>query len=371
MGGIGSVLTTYHKNIDEAQDTLELCTGCGYCTSICPSKIDTPNMVLELRTRLAKSHGIPLAGKIPIAMLKHPEFMQNMIRMARVFQPAFMNKDGTIIDLPFISNLAGAKKMPGLAPKLLREILPERSGAGNMKVSLYAGCMLDFIYPKIGEAIWDVSSANDVTTLFPKDQCCCGAPALYMCDQDSAIKLATDNIIALENGSPDYVITGCPTCAMMLKERFPILLKDTEWQERAAKLSSKVMDFSQFTADVLNIQVGKSKDRKVTYHDPCHQVRGLKTSQYPRDLINRAGMEIIEMEDSDECCGFAGSYSIKQPGISASIMNRKIEHIEATGAQILATDCPGCIMQIRGGLLKRGGGVQVCHTAELIASMLE
>lgn len=109
----------------------------------------------------------------------------------------------------------------------------------------------------------------------------------------------------------------------------------------------------------------------VTYHDPCHLVRGLGTSGKARELISRAGMEIVEMEDPDECCGFAGSYAVKQAGVSGAILNRKIDHIEATGAEVLATDCPGCIMQIRGGLMKKGSAVRVCHTAELIAGLLE
>lgn len=150
-----------------------------------------------------------------------------------------------------------------------------------------------------------------------------------------------------------------------------MLLAGTMWQERAAKLAAKVMDFSQFAADVLDMQIGQGGSERVTYHDPCHQARGLKTSGFSRELIARAGMELVEMEDADECCGFAGSYSIKQPGISAAILERKLAHVEETGAQIVATDCPGCIMQIRGGLMARGSAIRVCHTAQLIAELME
>jgi Fe-S oxidoreductase len=231
--------------------------------------------------------------------------------------------------------------------------------------------MLDFIYPEVGEAIWKVLTKSDTTAVFPREQCCCGAPALYVGDHDTARKLAAQNVIALEDGSPEYIVTGCPTCAVMLKERFPMLLAGTEWEESAVKLAAKVMDFSQFAAEVLDIKLDRQDQRSVTYHDPCHQVRGLKTSHLSRGLIKRAGAELVEMVDADECCGFAGSYSLKQPGISSSILGRKIEHIEEAGAGTVVTDCPGCIMQIRGGLMKRESPVEVWHTAQIIAGLMD
>lgn len=148
------------------------------------------------------------------------------------------------------------------------------------------------------------------------------------------------------------------------------LLEGSEWADRAAAQASKVMDFSQFASDVLDIKFERRADGTVTYHDPCHQVRGLKTSGCARKLIAESGAELVEMYESDQCCGFAGSYSIKQEGISGAILDRKLKHINETGAGKVLTDCPGCIMQIRGGLLKRGSETQVRHTAELLAELL-
>ncbi len=370
MGGIGSVVTAYHKSLDAAEDTLALCTGCGYCESICPSKVDIPGLVLELRGRLVSAHGIPLTGHLPLAMIRHPGFMHTVLRTVRTFQPAVLGADGMLKDVPPVSMVTGGRKLPGLAPKFLSEILPERSEqAGRMTVSFYAGCMLEFVYPDIGEAIWKILGHGGVTALFPMNQACCGAPALYAGDWESARKLAEANLPALEDGSPDYIITGCPTCAVMLKERFPSLLRGTELAERAARVADRVMDFSQFALEVLKLEFSGGEG-KVTYHDPCHQVRGLGASAYPREIVTRMGMELVEMEDSDECCGFAGLYSAKQPGVSESILARKIEHITQTGAQTVATDCPGCIMQIRDGLAAQQSSVGVCHTAQIVARSL-
>ena len=372
VGGIGAVLTAYHRNLDDAADTLGLCAGCGYCTTICPSKIRTPDMILNLRKRLLRTHGMPLAGRISTTVLRHPRLFHATIRTARSLQGPALNPDGTFKDLSAISAMAASKKLPGLARRFLRDILPERSSeTGKMAVTLYAGCMIDFFYPEIGEAMWKVLTSHDVQAIFPRDQSCCGAPALYLGDRNTARKTAVDNLLAAETGSPVYVITGCPTCAIMFKEHFPALLRGTAWEERAVKLAEKVLDFSQFAAEVLDIRPAQHRDGTITYHDPCHQVRSLGTSECSRSLIERAGMDLVEMANCDECCGFAGSYSIKQAGVSNAILNRKIANIEATGASMLATDCPGCIMQINGGLMKRESPIKVCHTAQLIASLLE
>lgn len=372
MGGIGAVVTAFHRNLDATEDTVGLCTGCGYCKSICPSRIDVPTLVLEIRKRLMEAHGMPFTGKAAMGVVGSPALFEKTIRFARARQAPFVDENNTLKELPLVSGAIGEREFPGLAPRFLRGTLPEKPvGSGKLAVSFYAGCVIDYIYPEIGEAIWKVLGSGDVTALFPHEQACCGAPAIYIGDWDTARKLAAHNIAVLENGSPSYVVTGCPTCAVMLKERFPELLEGTDLHERAVGIAGKVMDFSAFARDVLDLKCPTQSTGRVTYHDPCHQVRGLGTSGCSRDLIRRVGLELVEMEDSDECCGFAGSYAVKQSGVSNAILGRKIAHIAETGAQTLVTDCPGCIMQIRGGLHKRKMPVEVCHTAEIIARSME
>lgn len=371
MGGIGAVTTAFHRSLDAAEDTLALCSGCSYCTSICPAKIDTPGMVLELRRRLVEKNGIPITGQIPLAALRHPEFFRKVMSAVRTLQPAAVDDAGLLRELPVLAGYLGGRRLPGLAKRFLREILPEKSDGGSLKVALYGGCVIDYVYPEIGEAIWKTLTRSGAAALYPKDQFCCGAPALYIGDYKTVRSLAEDNIRALLADSPDYVVTGCPTCAVVLKQTYTEMFADTALAEQSRQLAEKTVDFSQFAADVLSISVDGAQGRRVTYHDPCHQVRGLKTSGQPRRLIVESGAELIEMADSDECCGFSGSYSIKQPGISEAILNRKLDNIRRTEAGQVLTDCPGCIMQIRGGLLARGDKTPVCHTAQLIAELLK
>ncbi|MBC7325380.1 MAG: (Fe-S)-binding protein, partial [Moorella sp. (in: Bacteria)] len=162
-----------------------------------------------------------------------------------------------------------------------------------------------------------------------------------------------------------------------LKKDFPELLAgDGEWQERARDLAAKVKDFTELFRELTAGQwqaAGQPGQPvrppvKVTYHDSCHFKRHLGLDQVARQVLAaRPGLELVEMQESDRCCGFGGSYSIKYPEISVPILERKLKNIIASDATVVATDCPGCILQLRGGLDQAGSPVSVRHTAEILA----
>lgn len=365
MGGIGAVVTSFHRSLDAAADTLELCNGCRRCVTVCPAKVDVPEMTLELKHRVVEKDGLGLAARLIFrGVLKNPDVMRHGVGVARFMQTPF-NKNGRISHVPF---MPGFRTTPAIAAKPLRERIPSQIpavGTAKTRVTLYAGCMAEYIYPEIGESAARAMSANGAEVLLPSEQACCGAPAVYAGDLETAVHLAKRNILALEEGDPEYIVTVCPTCAVALTREFPKLLAGTEWESRALAIASKVRGFSEFALNVLGVEHPETSTR-VTYHDPCHQARGVGGAESPRELLTKAGYDLVEMPESDVCCGFAGSYSIKQPEISASILERKMKNIESVEPEMVVTDCPGCIMQIRGGLEKRGSGIRVCHMAELI-----
>lgn len=174
----------------------------------------------------------------------------------------------------------------------------------------------------------------------------------------------------------DYVVTACPTCAVGLKQDSVDLLRGTEFETEAALLASRVRDFTQFIIDdlkgldLLAAASQKTASTRVTYHDPCHLKRGMGISDQPRTALRVAGLEVVEMQESDVCCGFAGSYSFSFPDIAESILRRKVNNIRSVDAGVVATDCPGCILQIRGGVEKHKCPVAVKHTAQLLAERL-
>ena len=162
------------------------------------------------------------------------------------------------------------------------------------------------------------------------------------------------------------MITICPSCQAALSKHFAELLAgDAAWRQRAEAVAARAHDFSSFAA--ARAGPGAGGDLRLTYHDSCHLKRGAGVCEEPRRLLRAAGYQVVEMDNADACCGFAGSYSFDYPAISARILEEKLRSVEATGAPLVATDCPGCILQLRGGLHKRGSKVRVCHTAELLA----
>jgi len=181
-------------------------------------------------------------------------------------------------------------------------------------------------------------------------------------------------VAAFDPAGCDYILTLCASCASHLKHGYPdILGKDPKLAVKVQQFADKVIDFSSFVHDVLKVQpehfAGDGK--KTTYHAPCHLCRGLGVTEAPRALMGIGGLEYIPAEEEDVCCGFGGTYSMKFPELSAELLKKKLANAEKTGAELLLTDCPGCIMQLRGGLEAKGSAMKVAHVAEALAERLK
>jgi Fe-S oxidoreductase len=222
-----------------------------------------------------------------------------------------------------------------------------------------------------------VLSAAGVRVTFPEGQTCCGAPARYSGAADVAARNARDNVKALTDPGVRWIVSACPTCTVALRHDFASVLQSdghADWVDRAHAVAAKVRDFSSLVKEL--VDAGRlSLDAAaglppLTYHDSCHLKRKLHAHEPPRELLGAAGYGIREMKDSDVCCGMGGSYTLKFPEISAPILARKLENVKATGVDTVAMDCPGCMMQIGGGLDRAGSGARTRHVAELLADRL-
>ncbi|BCV22925.1 L-lactate dehydrogenase (quinone) large subunit LdhH [Moorella sp. Hama-1] len=389
-GGIGSILTAFFNSLEDAADPQSLCLGCRRCAEVCPAKIDIPDLVLKLRERVVQKQGLSSGYRIALhGVVAKPKLMHTLLRAASRLQGPVTHGQPLIRHLPlFFSNLTAGRSLPAIAKEPLRDRvkrLEQPVAKPRLKAAFYSGCVIDFAYPEIGESVFQVMGRQGVQVVFPQGQACCGAPATYAGDRETAIKLARQNIAALEEARADVVVTACPTCAVALKKDFPELLAgDPAWEGRAQALASKVKDFTELVheltdgqegtsgtpnVDVKQEQAAGSQAVKVTYHDSCHFKRHLGLDQVARQVLKgQAGVELVEMQESDRCCGFGGSYSIKYPEISRPILERKVKNIKESGAEVVAVDCPGCVLQLRGGLDQAGSPIQVKHTAEILAS---
>ena len=207
------------------------------------------------------------------------------------------------------------------------------------------------------------------TVEMPLGQACCGAPATYMGDVDNAKKAAIMNIEAMHAEDYDYVVSACPTCTHALRDYKDMFEDDPEMYKKAEELCNKTFDFSKLLSMLGGLpDNGDGVPMKVTYHDSCHMKRFMGVYKEQRELLEGTkGVELIEMNNCDKCCGFGGSYSVKFPEMSAPILEEKIDNVVASGADVVAVDCPGCLLQIRGGLDARGlNNIQVKHTAQIL-----
>ncbi len=382
-GGIGTILTAWFDALKKADDIQSLCIQCGNCKEVCPGKIDIPDLILELRHRLAKEQGQPLVQKAIFGVVNNRRVFHSMLRAASLVQKP-MARGGFIRHLPmFLANLTEFRSLPAIAERPLRdrfEGFPQQKTSRKAleKAAFYAGCLVDFAYPETGEAVVRVLDKAGIQVVFPQKQTCCGAPARYAGAYDVAGQNAIDNIEALLEEDVKYVVSACPTCTVALKNEFSSTLESlgkTDWLPRAKKLAALVVDFSTLVQRLvsegrLSFIEGRQLG-KFTYHDSCHLKRTLGVHREPRELMKKAGFELVEMFESDMCCGMGGSYSLKLPEISAPILRRKLENIRQTHAPLVAMDCPGCVMQIAGGCDKEGIEVAVRHVAELLLPRLK
>ena len=378
-GGIGTILTAWFDALKSSDEIQSLCIQCGNCTQVCPGRIDIPGLILELRRRLAVEQGQPLAQKAIFSVVNNRRLFHSLLRTASLAQKP-LQKDGFIRHLPsFLSDLTEFRSLPAIAEVPLRDKFPKIvQSPQREKAAFYSGCLIDFAYPEMGEAVVTILNKAGIEVVFPDGQTCCGAPARFSGAYEVAAKNATDNIDALLAEDVTYVVSACPTCTVALKHDFIATfesLGQTKSLPRARELAAKVVDFSTLVKKLVDEGRISFKEGhqlgKITYHDSCHLKRTLHVSQQPRELLTKAGYEISEMYEADMCCGMGGSYSLKLPEISAPILERKLTNIGNSGSGLVVMDCPGCVMQIRGGMHKHGSNVKVEHTAQRLASALK
>ena len=379
------------------------CVQCMACYESCPNDVNVPDIILAARTEMVKENGLPFIKSLTLRnFLDSERLMPAVMKFASNLQGLFFKgvpeESGLHrrFPLPLIDE---RRLMPPLADRFFlegRKLTEAKGGNGEaekrgknlspirpftdspIRVGFFAGCLINYMLPNIGEASLKLIEKAGASVIVPPDQHCCGMPALGMGDVETAKSLALKNLEAFEQYKLDYITTACATCGDGLRRRFKELLGD-EYPERVNAFCSKVRDITELL--VRELRVGSGEWRKghtslgsklsapgsvITYHDPCHLNRGQGIKDAPRELIEISGARFKEMSHPCRCCGLGGSFNITDYDFSMEIARSKAEDIKNTGADIVATACPGCMIQIKDGLHQIGVKAKVLHVVELL-----
>ncbi|MGE5620436.1 MAG: (Fe-S)-binding protein [Sphingomonadaceae bacterium] len=355
-------------------DHMYRCLNCMACAAVCPSGVEAHEIVVDARVEIDSKLPQPAAKKwIFKGLVPYPGRMEAAAWPLRLYQRSGLRwlaeRTGALKILPF--NLGETAKMPPTLPMSpLRGRLPEvtpAQGERRYRVGFFLGCAQSLLYAESSEGTVRVLSRNGAEVVTPKETVCCGMPAMAYGDQDTALALARQNIDLFEKAGVDVIVTDCATCGESGRHYEEWLKHDPVYAEKAAAYSKKFRDISEFLAEIpLDDRMGEVKAR-VTYHDPCHLVRGQKVAEQPRKLLQMIpGVEFVEMKEANWCCGGAGTYMLTHYQMSMGILDRKIANVAATDAEILASGCPVCQMQLGYGVRRAKLPMKVTHPVALL-----
>jgi L-lactate dehydrogenase complex protein LldE len=236
-----------------------------------------------------------------------------------------------------------------------------------MTVTLFIPCFIDALFPRAGISMVQILERLGHTVVCPEEIVCCGQPPFNSGYWDEARTVAAKVLAQLENA--EVIVIGSGSCGAMLKNFYPELFKDTPQLEAAKQISSRTWEFSEFLVKKLGVtDLGGKFPYKVTFHDGCHGLRELGIKKSPRDLLaNVRGLELIEMEETETCCGFGGTFSTKFPMISTAMGDVKCTNATKTGADYIISNDSSCLMHLQGLLSRQGSKLKTIHLAEVLA----
>jgi len=379
IGAIGLVMTYFFHGRDKAKLLVQNCVNCGACKEVCAAGIDLPRMIKDIHARIQDEDGHPPKSKLLGMVLKNRRLFHTLLKNMRFAQLPFADAQARYVrHLPSIF-MKGQdfRKLPVIASTPFRdqwEEIKPRVIRPKLKVALFSGCAVDFLYPEqMIAAVKVISKGQGIAQDHPHKQTCCGLPALMMGEKEAARDVARQNLSAIDPEEVDYIVTLCASCASHLKHNYPRLLEnDKMLKKQLGAFTSKIIDFSSFVRDVMRLSpmLFKHSGQKVGYHAPCHLCRGLEVREAPRANLALAH-NYVPTDEEEVCCGFGGTYSLNFPAVSRTLLAKKMISLQAGGVSAVATDCPGCVMQIRGGMAQKDNDIQVKHVAELLAEQLK
>lgn len=357
---------------------LDFCLGCRACESACPAgvrfgrllevgraaaRVDQPSPRLHawlrrvsLQTLLPSSSLLWLLASF--LRLYEVSGLQRVLRTSGLLQRL----------APSLATLEAA--LPRVPAAVERRAVPEETppqGAERDRIALLTGCVMPELLPQVNRATVQVLAANGYRVLAPRTQQCCGALHAHAGELELARQLARHNITVFEATGATWVAVNAAGCGAMMKEYGHLLADHADFARRAERFSSRVRDISEIlTVAPLRGRL-KPVPLRVAYDDPCHLLHGQKIDAQPRELLRQIPeLQLLEVPESDWCCGSAGIYNLVHADTAQQLLDRKMAHITAVQPQLIVTGNPGCILQLRQGVAQHGLAAEVLHPVELL-----
>lgn len=355
---------------------LNLCLDCRACESACPSGVKYGQLIEPFKIAVRKASPPTERASLLQRLILHHLFPYSG-RVKGALAPARLLQKLGVLDLAESTGLTRLlpttlRRMQGMLPKLtgrsgkLASVSPP-VGPSRGTVAVFLGCVAEAMFPETNAATTRVLQQNGIEVLNPERQGCCGAIHYHSGEEEPAIALARKNLRAFELDQIDAIVVNAAGCGAMLKEYGHLFEKEDPDHDLAVAFASKVKDISEYLVAIGPVPPSHRVDRSVTYHDACHLCHAQQIRSQPRQLLAMIpGLELRPLEETELCCGAAGTYNLTQPEMSERLGVRKMDHVEATGAEIVATGNVGCILQIARKVKERGLPIEVVHPVDLL-----
>ena len=340
---------------------LDRCLACRACEAVCPSGVPYGRLIEETRAGIAEARGIAPLGQLLLWAVSRPWVLRAMSALLLVVDRTGLRRLARRFLPPRL------RRLDALAPPVGRASYRSvRVESPRSSVALLLGCVMRASYGDVHTATARVLAHFGAEVIETPGQTCCGALHAHAGDKAEAVRLAKLNIAAFERA--DVILVNAAGCGAHLKSYAHLLEDRPNWAERAAALSSRVRDVSEYLATIIGDEALGDLGMRVTYQDPCHLAHAQGIRAEPRALLSKVrGLELVEMAGADICCGSAGYYNLAQPEYADRLLEPKIDAILATRPDAVVTGNPGCMLQLAAGLRSRGrADVPVLHLVEVL-----
>lgn len=364
--------------VDESyQSHIDLCLACRACETACPSGVPYGRLVEAAREDIEAHLKRPFFSRVTRnflfrKVLPSRRWLRALATPLYLYQrgglEAFVARTGLLNRFPRLKELAALSPRATL-PSFFRHYGKTFPAIGERRyrVAFLGGCMANVSFAPLHEATVRVLQRNGCEVVTPAGQTCCGALHVHAGRKEDARKLAITNIEAILGGGYDAILTNAAGCGCALKEYGHLLEDDHANAERAHLFAAKIRDVSEFLVEIGPVPPAREVRATVTYQDSCHLTHGQKLPLPPRRLLRLIpGLTFKEMPYSDHCCGSAGIYNVLQTEMSMRVLGKKMEYANGTGAEIIVSANPGCLLQLEAGVRKHGSGQRVMHVMEVL-----